>query len=207
MHRRVLLCVLYLLAGRAAGGISASSTTVVTPDGAASFDAPARIVEAPPPLAARGALEMAEIPAARRPSGFMLTDPAGRAYGPFALEDGAAIGAAQAPLRLERFRETDFRLVDPRAQVSYGPFAATNGAPVTVGPAVLTFARLPASVRIRLAHRAAVGTPPAVAAGEWSPALQAALVELRAALVDVANRLAYDTAPVTIESIPPGGTI
>jgi hypothetical protein len=189
-------------AGWAADRLSVSSTTIISPDGAATLGSPGLTVAAPPPLAATGPLSMSEIPAVSRPAGFVLTDAAGRTFGPFAFKEGARVGAASAPYTLELTRDGTFSLIDPRSRTSFGPFAATNGAPVTVGRTALAFARLPGSLRIQLSHRGAVGTTPLVAAGELTPALQAALYELRNGLVDVANRLAFETASVTIENQP-----
>lgn len=182
--------------------MSVSSAEVVSPNGAISFDTPEMTVVAPPLLTATGPLEMSEIPAIRRPAGFTLTDPAGQAYGPFAFEDGAAVGAAAAPYLLELDHNDIFRLTDPRTHTTFGPFVATNGALVTIGHARLAFMRPPGSLRIHISHRAAIGTMPLVAAGEMTPALQNALYALRQALIDVANRLAVETATVTFEGLP-----
>lgn len=197
-----LALMMLVSAGWAAERRIITTSSVVSPDGAATFEAPATTVAAPPPLSAAGPLVLAEIPAVIRPAGFVLTDSAGHRYGPFAFEEGAAVGAATAPYTLALARDGAFTLVDPRTRAAYGPFLATNGAAVAVGTTTLAFTRLPGSLRIRLAHRATIGTAPLVAAGELTPAVQAALYELRTALVEVANRLAYETAPVTIENRP-----
>lgn len=200
--RGLLIWLMLLSVCLAQERVSVSRGGIVSPNEDAWFDTPSRTVNAPPPLTAAGPLEMAEIPAIRRPMGFLLKDATGRTHGPFAFENGATVGAAAAPYLLALARDGTFTLADPRTQASFGPFAATNGAPVTVGHAVLAFARLPGRLRIQLSHRGAIGTDPWVAAGEWTPALQRALVDLRRALVDVANQLAFETAPVTIESRP-----
>jgi hypothetical protein len=161
-------------------------------------------VQAPEPIQVGRELLMNELPVRQSPAQFFLNIGTRGRAGPFALADGATVGSAQNPYTLRLADYGSRFTLHPAADTNagFGPFTATNGAPVVIGNSTMTVLRVPPRLTVSLAHPNRIAQLPTIGIAPLSQPVIAALYDLRAKYVNLANRVDYDTAPAEMQGVP-----
>jgi hypothetical protein len=154
------------------------------------------------PRASTAPLAMHSLPGVMRPASFMLERGDSQRFGPYDYLEGTRIGSATAGLVLRVADANSFHLENPRDNSRRGPFPYRDGAELTVGTNLFRVLRLPSRIAGHWRIGGALPGASATLAVASRPAAAGAMVELRAQLQALDERVRRESADVLFEGVP-----
>lgn len=147
-------------------------------------------------------LTMHSLHGVMRPGAFMLERGDSQRFGPFDYSDGTRIGSASAGLVLRVADANSFDLENPRDNSRRGPFPYRDGADLSIGTNLFRVLRLPGRIAGQWRIGGALPGATATLAVASRPAAAPALLELRAQLQALDERVRRESADVLFEGVP-----